>query len=343
MMERIGIACALAALAACVGTDGRTDAGEVADAKGPRTPEEAATLFQAAEAHVRDREYAEARALYLRVAKNPGNCGDIALVAESCAQVARMDSVLGEAGRGTPWLERAAELAGPEHPAAFARLLLVQGVYAREEGRAADAVALFERCWTFSTEHGLHDRALDAAHHVAIAAEDPAQRERWAKRAIAAAEASGAEGWLAALWNNLGWDYVEQGREAEALEALRHAQNYHHRRGGHPTAALVSDYSVGFALRLNGRLTRARSMQEAVHEAALRAYERGDDALLEWVAQSRRELGELDAAEGDPASGADRIERAIAELREAGFARTEWGRGMLERYQARLAELRAAE
>lgn len=292
--------------------------------------------FQEAGGLVSARDFAGAQLIYARAAEEAKAGGDTALEAESCAQVARMHSQLKDPVGGTPWLARAERLTTREMPEAWGRLLIVQGVYAREAGDRTRAVQIFEECYEYCMAHELHHRAVDAAHMVAIAA-DKQTREVWAKKGIAAAEAAGESAWLGPLWNNLGWDYIDEGRYPEALHALREAQTAHH-VGGHPLAALISDYSVGFALRMNGEYAQARGIQEAVHKTALRALDEGDAQMLEWVAQSRRELGELDAAEGDTQSAADQIEEAIAELKQTEFM--QYGADLMEQYEARLAELR---
>ncbi|MCA8978908.1 MAG: tetratricopeptide repeat protein [Planctomycetes bacterium] len=301
--------------------------------------EAAAASFGEAGTLVGARDYSAARDVYARAADEAHAAGDVALEAEACAQVARMHSQLHDPTAGAEWLARAERLTTPEMPDAWGRLLVVRGVYAREEGRKADAVALFEECYDYCMAHQLYGRAVDAAHHVAIAA-DPKTREEWALKGIAAAEAAEESGWLGPLWNNLGWDYIDAGRYDEALHALREAQKAHH-VGGHPITALISDYSVGFALRMTGDYALARGIQEGVHKSALRALDEGDPQMLEWVAQSRRELGELDALEGRTAEGADRIEEAIAELKQTDFM--QWGGELMDKYEARLAELRAQQ
>ena len=303
------------------------------------TTEHAAAVasFTEAGSFVSARNFQGARDAYARSADQARAAGDAPLEAEACAQVARMHSQLKDAAGGAEWLARAERLATPEMPDAWGRLLVVRGVYAREAGQSAEAVALFEDCYDYCMARELYGRAVDAAHHVAIAA-DRKTREAWAKKGIAAAEAAGESGWLGPLWNNLGWDYIDEGRYDEALHALKEAQMAHH-VGGHPISALISDYSVGFALRMTGDYALARGIQEGVHKSALRALDDGDGQMLEWVAQSRRELGELDALEGRTAEGADRMEEAIAELKQTDFM--QWGGELMKEYEARLAELRA--
>lgn len=333
-MNRIGLV-GIAAIGMLIGACRGTGQDEHMSAA---NREVAAASFSQAGDLVGARDFAGAQIVYVRAADEARAAGDAALEAEACAQVARMYSQLGDAAAGAPWLDRASKIATPQMPDAWARLLVVRGVYAREAGQTAEAVALFEDCYDYSMSRELFGRAVDAAHHVAIAA-DRETREVWAKKGIAAAEAAGESAWLGPLWNNLGWDYIDEGRYEEALHALREAQTAHH-AGGHPITALISDYSVGFALRMNGEYALARGIQEGVHNSALRALDDGDGRMLEWVAQSRRELGELDVAEGRPAEGAERIAEAIAELKQTDFM--QWGGELMAGYETRLAELRSA-
>ena len=324
----------LACLAVACGTTSKE--AEVTEAKS----REARELFDQAEAARRARDWQGALGLYEQTSREAAGALDDALQAEALAQSARMYSVLGDQDQGRPRLALAEQLASPDDSGAWARLLIVRGVYAREDGDMNAAVADFVACYDYCMERERWGDAVDAAHHVAIAGDAPT-REEWAKKGIAAAEEAGESGWLGPLWNNLGWDYIDQGRNEEALAALLQAQAAHHAAGGHPVSALVSDYSVGFALRLNGEYERARGIQSGVHRQALTALDEGDGSMLEWVAQSRRELGELDALQGDPAAGAAKIAEAIAELKQTDFM--QWGAEYMRKYEARLAELRAMQ
>lgn len=308
-----------------------------ATAPAPPRPEApgspAAAEFAAGTAAMRARRYDEGRVHFERAAAAAEREGRTELQVEALAQVARMHSILHDEAAGRPFLERAAELASPEEPAGWARYLLVRGVYERESGRGRQATETFRELYDFCMAHELPERAIDAAHMIALVA-PPEEQVTWARRGIAAAEAAGEERWLAVLWNNLGATYDELGRYPEMLEAYEQARFYH-RRASDEMAGVMADWAVGRAHRKLGHAAEARRWLEPVLAWFEQRDQAGEDgANGEWIGYTLWELGEVDLLEGDRGAARERLERARQRLVEAGIE-SWWPEGLAELDAAR--------
>jgi tetratricopeptide (TPR) repeat protein len=264
------------------------------------------------------RDYEAAGAIYEHAATTAEAEGQRGNQVEALAQVARCYSIRGLGEEGRPWLARASALVDQGEPRGWARYELVRGVYQREDGQREEATQTFARLYDFCREHGLHSQAVNAAHMAAIAAK-PEQQIDWALKGIRAAEEGGFEGWLAVLWNNLGWTYDDLGRHEEALDALTKARE-HHWKTGDDQAKLIADWSVGHALRMVGRMDEARERLEAALAWADRRYaEDPTPANAEWVGMGHKELGEFALAEGRREDARRELVQALEKLREAGM------------------------
>lgn len=286
-----------------------------------------------ADALFRARKYEEARAAYEAVAES---ASDASVRVEALAQIARCYSIQKRDAEGKPWLERAAALASENDPLGWSRYLIVRGVYEREADERDKAQKTFLACYEFCMAKRLFERAIDATHHLAIAAPREQQIE-WAKLGIAAAEKGGYDQWLAVLWNNLGWTYDDLERYPEALDALGKARKYHHKIGSE-RSKLVADWSFAHAQRMVGNLQAAKMMLDAtLATAKARFAAEPSNDTREWVGQCYWELGEVTAAHGDRTEGLRLLKQARTELVAAGIEK--WWRKGLEKLDARIAEL----
>lgn len=283
----------------------------------------------------RNRLYEEATARYEGVADDALRQDETSIGAEACAMRARCYLVSGEAEQGRPWLERAADLADSSMPLAWSRYLGVRGRFEWEDGDTEKATATFLRMFEYCEEHGLFDRAVDAAHMIATTG-NPEQKYEWALKGIEIAEKGGMKGWLGTLWNNLGWDYVDAGRYDDAGRAFEKAREYHY-RGTAELPKLIADYSVAHVMRLQGQLEEARTAMLAVFDWAGRLLDSGNPDALEWVGFSRWELGEIAIAEGDRSTGVAMLKEALRELEAAGMP--DWDPGDWDKRNARVQEL----
>jgi len=282
-------------------------------------------------------KYDEAKDMYARAvnANGPNHA-----YVEACAQVARMESLTGSLADGEPWLQLAIRRATRDEPLGWSRLQQVLGIFERESGSRASAVKRFKALYDYCLEEKLYERAIDAAHHVVLASDDPAEQMAWSQKGIEAAEAGGLQGWLAVLWNNKGGALEEQGRWDDALIAYRTAKSYHYETGN-KQRMLIADWAVARALRMTGKLDEARELSEDTHDWALRRYrDEPSAANAEWVGYTTWELAELAALGGDTDGGLAGLRAARVSLLEAGIETWgEFGAKELARLDARIAAL----
>jgi tetratricopeptide (TPR) repeat protein len=259
------------------------------------------------------RKYGEALELYRPLAEK-GNV-------EALAQVARCLSLTGKLEEGKGWLERARKAASKDEPPGWSRYLGVRGIFEREGGDRKTAQATFEEMHAYCVEKGLHRRAIDAVHHIALVApvkEQPA----WALKGIAAAEQLKDDASLAVLWNNLGSTYEELKRLDRMLEAYLRARDYHYKSGG-DVQKLVADWAVGHGYRLNGKLEEARDLLEPTLAWAERRHGKEPGAAtIEWVGLCRKDLGETLSGLGEKARATELLKAARADLVKAGYEKS---------------------
>jgi len=282
------------------------------------------------------RKYVEAAEIYKLAAQGAQREGDMEVRAEALAQVARSYLIQGKKEAGRPWLEWAKEVASEEMPLGWSRYLGVRGRFEWQDNKLEKATKTFEEMYEYCLRHGLHSRAVDAAHMVAITASHEEQI-LWAQKGIAAAEEGHLEGWLGPLWNNLGWTYDEMGRHQEALDALIKAREYHWKVGDEHNK-LVADWSVGHAYRMLEQLDEATNWLRPVLAWAERRYAMNSDPdAAEWVGHSYRELGQIAVARGELREGLDYLRRAKEKLAEAGMP--EWDAEGFQQLEDSIAEL----
>ncbi len=297
-------------------------------------------LLKQGDAAFSARNYADATALYQRAVELGNLEKDEESAIEGLSQMARALLAQDRREDGRPWLERAMARARPEMPLAWTRMLGVRGRFEWKDGRLAESTRTFEDAYAFCMERGLHERAIDAAHMVAITG-TPEQQLEWGKRGIAAAEKGGVEGWLGPLWNNLGYTYETLGRNEEALGAYQKARHYHWKLGDEQ-AKLVADWAMGHALRVCGRHPQAASwLRPVLAWAERRQAERRDASSAEWVGLACRELGETEAERGRATEGLALMRRARAELEAAKMP--EWDAAGFAKLAQRIAEMEAAQ
>ncbi len=298
---------------------------------------DSAALLAAGDRAFQSNEYGEARALYEKAVTLAERERATATLVEALAQVARCYSVVGAHENGQPWLNRAASLAKESDPPGWARYRLVLGVYQRDAGDRDLATETFIDLYDYCRKHELHERAVNAAHMVAIAA-DLETQIIWARKGIEAAEAGGFTHWLGPLWNNLGWTYADLARYEDSLAALIKAREYHY-LGGNDRAKLLADWSVGHAHRMVGELRIAREWITDVLERSQMRYDLDPNPdTAQWVGHAAQEFGEIALAEQNYGQARDMLRLAVSRLKEAGMH--EWSPQEFQALVDKLEKLR---
>lgn len=285
--------------------------------------------LKAADNMFRSRKFAEALPLYETLAKDAEAVGQRGIAMEAYAQHARAISLTSkDLPAGEPILAKAFEVGDDTLPLGWSRALGVRGIYQRERGKPAEAKKTFEIMYEYCVAKGLHSRAIDATHHLAILV-PPAEQIPYALKGIKAAEDGGeaTAGWLGPLWNNLGNSYHDLERWDEALEAFEKAEHYHD-KSGRPMAMMIADWAVGRALRMVGRLdeAEARLTETEAWAQKLEAEDSGSTAK-EFRGMCKHELGLLDGTRGRPAEGLKKLRAARAIYVEVGYP-DHWPKGM---------------
>ncbi len=237
---------------------------------------------------------------------------------EVLTQLARVQGLRGELDASEALLVEAETLAGSS-PVARARIDLERGRTRRSGGDPEAALPLFESAYALALAAGQDFIAADAAHMAALAAPDGL--EAWTRRGIELAEESEeASYWLGPLLNNLGWERLEAGDAAGALDAFQQALAARERVPEQRQEIEIARYAVGRALRTAGRPDEAAAQLE---EAVAWAEDGGspDGWFHEELAEDYAALGRVDDARvqarlaipllerDDPSFDGDRAER----------------------------------
>ena len=206
-------------------------------------------------------------------------------------------------------MAKAEALVSPAQALAWSRFLGVRGRFEWQDKKNDQAVATFKMMYDYCSANKLYERAIDAAHMVAIAG-DPQMQVEWSLKGIKEAEAGNITGWLGPLWNNLGATYEEMGKYKESLEAYLKAREYHWRHSDEK-AKLIADWAVGHAYRLNGDFKTAAQWLRPV----LAWCERIND--IEFWGFSYKELAEIEFTQGNKQIALRYYSEAAEKLRQA--------------------------
>jgi tetratricopeptide (TPR) repeat protein len=237
---------------------------------------------------------------------------------------------------GRPWLNRAKEKASPDDPLGWSRYLGVRGRFEWQDDKRPTATATFREMYDFCLRHKLHDRAVDAAHMVAITG-TPDEQVAWAEKGIQAAELGEMDGWLGPLWNNLGATHDDAGNYDKALEAYIKARHYHWKVGDELNK-LAADWAVGKTYRRLGQHDKALQWLRPVLAWSERRYAEDPSAERgEWVGLACWDLGTIAAASGRRKEAAELLGRAHDLLEAAKMP--EWDAKAWQEIKALVAEV----
>lgn len=287
------------------------------------------SALEEADRTFRSDDYSGSREQYLKVVERAESEGDNSILTEARAQVARTYLKDNDKKNGREWLDKAAGAADSSMPLGWSRYLGVKGRFEWKEDDLKKAAGTFKEMYEYCSGHKLHERAVDAAHMIAIVGTTEEQIE-WGKKGIAEAEAGNISGWLGPLWNNLGWTYEHEGRYDEALEAYRKAREYHWMYGGEINK-LAADWAVGHTLGLLGRCEEAGQWLRPALAWAERI------SADEWIGWASKDLGECQASLGNIDDAKVLLGQAVEMLGKAGMA--DWDPDEFGKLKSRLAEL----
>ncbi len=221
---------------------------------------------------------------------------DTGYYTEVLTQIARTEGLQGKFEAAHATLDEAEKLVTPQAAKARLRYLLERGRVFNSSGEPAKAVPLFRDAWEFGQSTSEDGLTIDAAHMVAIAKQDaPDEALDWNLRALEYAEQSsspGAQKWLGALYNNIGWTYFDREEYEKALEIHEKALAWRQSQGD-VRSTLIAEWSVARMLRALGRTEEALERQTKL-EAAYRHHGLDPDGYV------FEELGECHLALGRP-------------------------------------------
>jgi len=289
-----------------------------------------ASILQEADELFSQREYEKARVQYEKAAGMAADTKDNSTLTEAEAQVARCYGIQGKHAEGRPWLAKAKEHAKDAEPRGWSRYLGVRGRFEWQDAKDnARAKSTFIEMYEYCKKHELFSRELDAAHMVAIVA-PPEEQVEWALKAVAAAEKGNETGWLAVLWNNLGWTYEEAGSFDKMLDALVKARKYHY-ESGNDMSKMIADFGVGRAYWRNKDNAKAREWIDAAFARAkeLHAAEPDNTERGEWVGWGHVYTGDLEYGLGNYTSALESYKTGRPFLVAAGIEKW-WPEGLKE-------------
>lgn len=281
-------------------------------------------------------KHAEAAAAFEEAAEEALAADEQGPYVEACAMAARSHLAGGDADEGQEWLVRAEAFASESEPAGWSRYLSVRGRFEWKRGDLEVATRTFEELFLFCKQAELWERAVDAANMAAITGAST-DRFEWSRKGIEIAERGELTGWLGPLWNNLGWNYYDEGMYTEALHALVRARGYHYTKEAE-LPRLIADYSVAHVKLKVGSHGEAGAEMTEVLEWATRLDSEGVSGALEWMGLARWDLGEIALASGDGAAGAALLGAALEELEAGGMP--DWDPAQWSEKQARYEEVR---
>ena len=240
---------------------------------------------------------------------------------EALAQCARCCLKIGQKEQGNDWLSRAGERGDDSDPMGWSRYLGVKGRFEWQENDLKAAYKTFNDMYDYCTANGLWGRSVDAAHMIAIVAEDPKEQIQWNYRGIESAEKNDEESWLGPLWNNLATVYYDLNNYDSALTCFIKAREYHWRNSGE-VGKLFADYHIGMTYRHLGQNEEAAKWLRPVLAWA----ERLDHTSA--IGQASEDLGEAYIALGKKAEGL----KLLRQAREA-YKKEKWDEQLPEIYQ----------
>jgi len=135
------------------------------------------------------------------------------------------------------------------------RVLLERGRVFQQAGKIPNARDYFEQSYALSEQNKFDAHTINAAHMIAIVAEDTGDKIKWNQLGLDLATTTQdkkAHLWLGSLYNNLGQNYIDAQEYAKALDAYQKALECRELEGYAPNVR-VAKWAIARALRLLDR------------------------------------------------------------------------------------------
>ena len=288
-------------------------------------------LMEKADSVFKSRDYEGSRAVYMDVVADAEASGNNSDLTEAYAMIARTHLITGQKEEARPWLDKAEKIAKSDEPLGWSRFLGVRGRLEWQDEKLEKATTTFMEMYEFTSKNKLHERAIDAAHMVAITGTEEQQVE-WGLNGIKEAEAGNVTGWLGPLWNNLGATYENMGKYQESLDAYLKAREYHHEYGDEANK-YIADWAVGHAYRLVGNTQEAEEWLTRTLEWCERAEN------TEFIGWCHKDLGEIELTKENYKAALDHL--VIAEEKLKAEDMPNWDADGYKKLVEQIAETKA--
>lgn len=161
-------------------------------------------------------------------------------------------------------LDEAEQLLTPNQSLAHVRILLERGRVFQQSEKISEARAYFEKSFELSSQYKFYYHAINAAHMIAIVAQQNDEKITWNKHALNMAESTQdtrARLWLGPLYNNLGRNYLDAKHFDKALAAFEKALEYREKENYLPNIRFAQ-WAIARTLRALDRLDDALKIQK---------------------------------------------------------------------------------
>jgi tetratricopeptide (TPR) repeat protein len=296
-----------------------------------KTMSKAQNLLVKADSIFKSGKYAESRGIYQQALKEAESANNNSDQTEALSMIARSYLILDDKETGYDWINKAEAKANNDEELGWSRYLGVKGRFLWQDKKNDEATLMFQDMYNYCSERKLHERAIDAAHMVAIAGTSEQQIE-WGKKGIKEAEEGNIGSWLGPLWNNLGWTYEDTKQYDSSLAAYLKARDYHYQHGTDRNK-VIADWAVGHAyVNLKDYENADKWMRPL-----LAKFEEMEDG--EFTGFTCRELGEIELANNNYQAAHDMFDRSEKLLKEAGM--DEWDADGYKKIVDRMEETKA--
>jgi tetratricopeptide (TPR) repeat protein len=249
---------------------------------------------------------------------------DQSIYVQMMSQIALAQAVQQKFDAAHKTLDAAQALLKPEYTLAHVRMLLERGRVYQQMGQLAQARSFFEQSYELSKANSFDYHTINAAHMVAIAAENVQDKIAWNERALELAESTKddrAAQWFGSLYNNIGQNYLEAQQLEKALAVFEKALAYREQEAYVPNIR-VARWSIAHTLRLLERQDEAMVMLIALLKEYLAMQDTGAldmpqeafELARGWVYEDLAEIYQSMAAECAQRAQADLADNSIFKL-----------------------------